>query len=66
MLRKYLGDKKFAYFIWTNGLPELLDGKLGAHVNTQMLQSAVDKALRWCTAAADAICKYEAQPELVQ
>ena len=71
MLRKFLGDKKVAMYIWTNGLPMLFDRPMLLHRTAtehsetlDMLQSTMDDALRWYAALARSIVQYEARPEL--
>ena len=64
MLRRYLGEKKMAPFIWANGLVELFDGALQRCVKLEMLQNTLDKNLHWCAMLANKFVEYEAQPEL--
>ena len=55
MLRKFLGDRKVAFFIWTNGLPELFDSPYGdatEHSTMLEMRDTVQNALEWYAALA--------------
>lgn len=64
MLRRKMGDRKVAFFIWTHGLAPLFDGATRFDVTPEMLQSTLDAGLHWWSMLAKSILEYEAQPEL--
>ena len=64
MLRKKMGSRKVAFFIWTHGLVHLFDGATRRDVTPEMLQSALHEGLHWWSTLTTSILEYEAQPEL--
>ena len=68
MLRKYLGDKRVARFIWQHGIPSIADRPLvfRRRVNSKalalcMLQSGLDECLRWYSCLANHIVVHQTQ-----
>ncbi len=66
MLRKKLGDKWVATFIWIHGLPPLFRGFAGKTVTTEMLQSALHHGTEWYASLIQSVLEYDADPKLEQ
>ena len=64
MLRKKLGDKWVATFIWIHGLPPLFHGFAGKTVTTEMLQSALHHGTEWYASLIQSLLEYDADPTL--
>ncbi len=64
MLRKKLGDKKVATFIWMHGLAPLFDGKVHKTGTTEMLQSALHHGTEWYASLIQSLLDYDADREL--
>ena len=67
MLRKFLGDKRVALFIWQHGLPSIATKRhahthgLSSKFDKGMLQSSLDECLRWYVALANDIVSHQTQ-----
>ena len=64
MLRKTLGDKKVATFIWIYGLPPLFNGFAGKTVTTEMLQSALHHGTEWYASLIQSLLDYKRDPNI--
>ena len=65
MLRKYLGHKDVAFFIWHNGLPELINPPPGISKSSkEVLQSILDDGMRWHASLLQSLIEHRTGPEL--
>jgi hypothetical protein len=65
MLRRTLGDKTIAFFIWTHGLPAIFDASSDRNrkIKKAVLQSAVDKGMTWYASLIKSVIEYERETE---
>ena len=67
MLRKHLGDKKIAFYIWHHGLPRLFDAPICPHDFTkELLQSLLEETMQWHASLLRSLVEHEKRPELEQ
>jgi hypothetical protein len=65
MLRRTLGDKKVAFFIWTHGLPGIFDASSDRNckVGKAELERALDKGMTWYASLLQSAVEYERETE---
>ena len=65
MLRKNLGHKNIAFFIWQHGLPELLEAPLRMKPQSrEQLQSILEEGIHWHASLLQSLVAYSTGPEL--
>jgi hypothetical protein len=68
MLRRTLGDRKVAFFIWTHGLPEFFDGanvRAGTcGMTKEMLQSIIEEGMEWYASLVQSLMEHESRSDL--
>ena len=65
MLRKKLGHKNVAFFIWQHGLPELLDAALRKNKpSAERLQSILEDGMRWHASLLRSLVEYSTGPQM--
>jgi hypothetical protein len=65
MLRRTLGDKKVAFFIWTHGLPGIFEASSDrtCKVGKAELESALDKGMTWYASLLQSAVDYERETQ---
>ena len=65
MLRKNLGHRNVAFFIWQHGLPELLEAPLRNHEpSPEMLQGILEEGLRWHASLLQSLVAHSTGPQM--
>ena len=65
VLRKNLGDAKVAYFIFNNGLPELMDVSLRCKApRTALLKNMIDDLMTWHASLLHSLLDHESHPDM--
>jgi hypothetical protein len=69
MLRRTLGDRKVAFFIWTHGLPEFFARVRHVRAVTcgmtkEMLQSIIEEGMEWYASLIQSLMEHESRSDL--
>ena len=65
MLRKNLGHKNVAFFIWQHGLPELLEAPLRKNkASPDMIQGILEDGMRWHASLLRSLVEHSTGPQM--